>query len=82
MDKETATASGIVLPDSAIEKQERGIVLAIGTGEITDSGTVLPISVKVSDVVLFGKFDGVDTKVDGEEVVILKNDDIIAVIEL
>ena len=82
LDKETATASGIVLPESSVEKQERGVVLAIGTGEMTDSGIIIPISVNVGDLVLFGKFDGVDTKVDGEEVVILKNDDITAIIEL
>ncbi|RLS36332.1 MAG: co-chaperone GroES [Planctomycetota bacterium] len=75
---EETTAGGIVLPDAAKEKQQRGTVLAVGPGRLLDSGERSPISVKVGDQVLFGKYGGTEIEVDGEEVKILRESDILA----
>jgi chaperonin GroES len=75
---EETTAGGIVLPDAAKEKQQRGTVLAVGPGRMLDSGERSAISVKVGDQVLFGKYGGTDIEVDGEEVKILRESDILA----
>ena len=79
-EEERTTASGIVIPDSATEKPSRGEVLAVGNGKITDSGEVKALDVKVGDTVLFGKFSGTEVKIDGEELLIMREDDIMAVL--
>jgi chaperonin GroES len=79
-DAETKTASGIIIPDSAKEKPQEGEVLAVGAGVKKEDGTILPLDVKVGDTVLFGKYAGTDIKLDGEEYVMMKEDDIIGII--
>ncbi len=81
MEEETTSAGGIVIPDNAAEKPSRGEILAAGNGKITDSGEVRPLAVKVGDKVLFGKYAGTEVKVDGEELLVMREDDIVAVIE-
>ncbi len=81
MEEETMSAGGIVLPGSASEKPDRGEVLAAGKGRITDSGEVRAMDVAVGDKVLFGKYAGTEVKVDGEELLVMREDDIVAVIE-
>ena len=81
IEKERQTASGIVIPDSAAEKPEQGEVMAVGPGKRTSDGTVLPMQIKVGDKVLFGKYAGQTVKVNDEEVLVLREDDILAVIE-
>ena len=78
IEAEEKTAGGIVLPDTAKEKPQRGKVLAVGPGKMLDSGERSPIGVKEGDEVLFGKYSGTDIKVDGEEVKILRETDILA----
>jgi chaperonin GroES len=80
-EEERTTASGIIIPDSATEKPNRGEVIAAGNGKITDSGDVRAMDVKVGDQVLFGQYAGTTVKVDGEELLMMKEDDILAVIE-
>ncbi|MFT4608336.1 MAG: chaperonin GroES [Urechidicola sp.] len=80
-EEERTTAGGIVIPDSATEKPSTGEVLAVGNGKITDSGDVRALDVKVGDVVYFGKYSGTELKVDGEELLIMREDDIIAIVE-
>ena len=75
---EETTAGGIVLPDAAKEKQQRGTVLSVGPGRMLDSGERSAISVKVGDQVLFGKYGGTEIEIDGEEVKILRESDILA----
>ena len=79
--EETTTSGGIVIPDTAQEKPQKGKVVAVGKGKITESGDVLPLDVKEGDKVLFGKYSGTEVKVDGEEVLVMREDDIVAVIE-
>lgn len=81
LEEERKTASGIVIPDSAAEKPDQGEILAVGTGKLLEDGKVRPISVKVGERVLFGKYSGQAVKVNGEEVLVLREDDIIGVIE-
>ena len=81
MEEETTSAGGIVIPDNATEKPSRGEVIAAGNGKITDSGEVRPLAVKVGDKVLFGKYAGTEVKVEGEELLVMREDDIVAVIE-
>lgn len=81
MEEETTSAGGIVIPDSATEKPARGEIIAVGNGKITDSGDVRPLDVKVGDKVMFGKFSGTEIKVDGEELLVMREEDIMAVIE-
>ncbi|WP_455383869.1 co-chaperone GroES [Acidihalobacter prosperus] len=81
MEEERTTPSGIVIPDSATEKPVRGEVLAVGNGKILENGEVRALDVKVGDKVLFGKYAGTEIKVDGEEVLVMREDDIVAVIE-
>ena len=81
LEQETKTASGIVIPDNAAEKPDQGEVLAVGPGKRNDKGEVLAMNVKVGDRVLFGKYSGQTVKVDGEELLVMKEDDIMAVIE-
>ena len=81
LEKETKTASGIVLPDAATEKPEQGEVLAIGNGKILDDGNVRPMAVKVGDKVLFGKYAGQSVKVEGDELLVMREEDIMGVVE-
>lgn len=80
-EKEQVSAGGIILPDSAQEKPQRGEVLAAGPGKRLDSGTLAPLDVKVGDVVYYGKYSGTEVRVDGEDYVILRADDVLAVVE-
>lgn len=80
-DAERSTASGIVIPDSAGEKPDQGQVLAVGPGKLLASGELRPLAVKAGDRVLFGKYTGQAIKVDGNEVLVLREEDVIAVIE-
>lgn len=78
---EQTTKSGILIPDSAQEKPQSGKVIRIGTGRITDDGKTIPMNVKEGDIVIYAKYGGTDLKVDGSELVILKESDILAVQE-
>ena len=80
VEAEEKTASGIVLPGAAAEKPDMGIVLAVGEGKLLDSGTRHPLTVKVGDKVLFGKYAGQAVKLEGKEVLVVREDDILAVI--
>ena len=79
-EKEQKTASGILLPDSAQEKPQRGKVLAVGPGKRLDSGQLAAIDVQVGDFVLYGKYGGTEVKVDGNDYIILRADDVLAVV--
>ena len=81
LENETKTASGIVLPDNAAEKPDQGEVLAVGPGKENDQGVVSPLNVKVGDRVLFGKYSGQTVKMNGEELLVMKEDDLFAVVE-
>ena len=81
MEEERTTAAGIVIPDSATEKPVRGEVIAAGNGKILDNGEKRALDVKVGDKVLFGKFAGTEIKVEGEDLLVMREDDIVAVIE-
>jgi chaperonin GroES len=81
LEADTVSAGGIVIPDAATEKPNKGKVIAVGTGRLTESGTVVPMEVKQNDIVLFGKHAGQNVKVNGEEFLILVEDDVMAVIE-
>jgi len=80
-DEETKTAGGIVLPDSAQEKPMQGKVIAVGKGKIQADGSVLKLDVKVNDTILFGKYSGTEIKIKGEELIIMREDDILAIVE-
>ena len=81
MEEERISAGGIVIPDSATEKPVRGQVIAAGNGKILENGNVRPIAVKAGDKVLFGKYSGTEVKVDGEELLVMREEDIMGVIE-
>jgi len=81
LEEEEKTKGGIIIPDTAKEKPAQGRVIATGKGKVLDSGKVVEMSVKSGDTVLFGKYSGTDIKIDGEEHLILREDDILAVIE-
>ena len=81
MEEETTSAGGIVLPDSAKEKPSQGKVLAVGNGKILDNGEVRALDVKVGDRVLFGKYAGNEVKVDGEDLIVMREEDIMGVVE-
>jgi len=76
--KEEITKSGIVLPDTAKEKPQDGVVIAVGPGRTTDDGKVIPMAVKAGDVVVYSKYAGTELKVDGEEYIIVRENDILA----
>lgn len=81
MEEERTSPGGIVIPDSATEKPIKGEVLAVGNGKVSDQGDVRPLDLKVGDTVLFGKYSGTEVKVDGDELLVMKEDDIMAVVE-
>jgi len=81
LEAETVTKSGLVIPDAAAEKPSQGKVLAAGTGRITEDGTTVPMEVKAGDRVLFSKYAGQTVKIDSEEYHILKEDDVMAIVE-
>jgi len=81
MEEERTSAGGIVLPDSATEKPIRGEVIAVGNGKILENGDVRQLDVKVGDTVLFGKYSGTEIKLNDEELLVMREDDIMAVIE-
>ena len=80
LEEEKISAGGIVIPDSAAEKPVRGLVVAAGTGKILEDGKVRPIAVKVGDKVLFGKYSGTEVKLDGTDLLVVKEDDIFAIL--
>lgn len=81
LEEERKTASGIVIPDTAAEKPDQGEILAVGKGKILESGEVRKLDVKVGDRVLFGKYSGQSVKVDGEELLVMREEDIMGVVE-
>ena len=81
MEEERTSPGGIVIPDAATEKPIKGEIVAVGNGKILENGDVRALDVKAGDKVLFGKYAGTEVKVEGEEVVVMKEDDIMAVIE-
>ena len=81
LDGEEKTASGIIIPDSAQEKPMQGKIIAVGNGARDDSGKIMPLDVKAGDTVLFGKWSGTEVKIDGEELCIMKESDIMGVID-
>jgi len=81
MEEERTSPGGIVIPDAATEKPIKGEVIAAGNGKILENGDVRGLDVKVGDTVLFGKYSGTEVKVDGDELLVMKEDDIMAVIE-
>ena len=80
MEEEKTSPGGIVIPDSATENPVKGEVVAVGNGKILDSGDVRPLDVKVGDIILFGKYSGTEVSVDGEELLVMREDDITAII--
>ena len=81
LENETKTASGIVIPDAAAEKPDQGLVLAVGPGRLNDKGERVAPNVKKGDRVLFGKYSGQTVKVEGKELLVMKEDDLFAVVE-
>jgi len=81
LESETRSAGGIVIPDSAAEKPVQGKIVAVGKGKILEDGSVRPLDVKVGDKILFGKYSGTEVKVDGDELVVMREEDVMAVIE-
>lgn len=81
LEEEKTSPGGIVIPDSATEKPVRGEVVAVGAGKALDNGQVRPLAVKAGEKVLFGKYAGTEIKVDGQEILVMREDDIIAVLE-
>ncbi|MGB5337765.1 MAG: co-chaperone GroES [Gammaproteobacteria bacterium] len=81
MEEETTSSGGIVIPDSAAEKPMRGEIVAAGKGKRLDSGDLLPLDVKVGDQVLFGKYSGTEVKVNGDALLVMREEDIMGVIE-
>ena len=81
LEAETKSAGGIVIPDTAAEKPIKGEVVAVGTGKILEDGKVRPVGVKAGEKVLFGKYSGTEVKVDGKELLVMREEDLMAVIE-
>jgi chaperonin GroES len=81
MEEEKASPGGIIIPDSATEKPVKGEVVAVGNGKIQENGSVQALDVKVGDTVLFGKYSGTEVTIDSDELVVMKEDDIMAVID-
>ncbi len=81
MEEETTSSGGIVIPDSAAEKPQRGEIVAAGTGKRLESGDIIPLDVKIGDTVLFGKYSGTEVKVNGDDLLVMREEDIVGVIE-
>jgi len=81
MEEERTSAGGIVIPDSAAEKPSQGEILAVGNGRVSDSGDVRALDVKKGDKILFGKYSGTEVKVDGEDLLVMREEDIMGVVE-
>jgi chaperonin GroES len=81
VEEEAKTTGGIIIPDTAKEKPQQGKILAVGPGKVLDSGTRVEMSVKKGDKVLFGKYSGSEIKIDGEELLIMREDDILGIID-
>lgn len=81
MEEERTSAGGIVIPDSATEKPVQGEIVAVGKGKILENGEVRPLDVKVGDKILFSKYGGTEVKIEGEELLVMREDDITGVIE-
>jgi len=81
VDEEEKTKGGIIIPDTAKEKPQEGKVVAVGKGKVNDDGKVTPLDVKVGDKILFGKYSGSEIKINGEEFLIMREDDILGVVE-
>ncbi len=80
IEEEEKTAGGIIIPDTAKEKPQQGQVIAVGKGKLLEKGDIVPPTVKEGDRVLFAKYAGTDVKVDGEELLIMREDDILAIV--
>ena len=81
IEEEEKTKGGIIIPDSAKEKPQEGKVIAVGKGKVADDGKVIPLDVKVGDRILFGKYSGTEVKLEGEELLIMREEDILGIIE-
>ncbi len=81
MEEEEKTAGGIIIPDTAKEKPQQGKVMAVGDGKFTDNGSRTPLTVKEGDRILFSKYAGTDIKVEGEELLIMREDDVLAIVQ-
>ena len=81
LEEEEKTKGGIIIPDSAKEKPQEGKVIAVGKGKMTEEGKLIPLDVKVGDRILFGKYSGTEVKIEGEEHLIMREEDILGVIE-
>jgi chaperonin GroES len=81
LDEERTSPGGIVIPDTAAEKPIQGKVIAVGKGKILEDGNVRPLDVKVGDKILFGKYSGTEVKVDGDDLLVMREEDVMAIIE-
>ena len=81
IDEEEKTSGGIIIPDTAKEKPQEGKVIAVGKGKVLENGKVMPLTVKKGDRILFGKYSGTDIKIDAEEHLIMREDDILAIVQ-
>ena len=81
LEEETRTAGGLIIPDTAKEKPQQGTVIAVGKGKKTEDGKILPLDVKVGDKILFGKYAGTEIKIEGKELLMMREDDVLGVIE-
>ena len=81
LEEEDTTKGGIIIPDTAKEKPSEGLVVAVGKGKVTEDGKKLPLEVKKNDRILFGKYSGTDIKIEGEEYLIMREDDVLGVVQ-
>jgi chaperonin GroES len=81
LEESETTAGGLFIPESAKEKPQRGEVIAVGKGKVSEDGSIRPLDVKAGDVVLFGKYSGTEVKIDNEDRLIMREDDVLAVVE-
>jgi chaperonin GroES len=81
LEEETMTAGGLYIPDTAKEKPQKGEIIAVGKGKVTEDGKLIPVDLKVGEKVLFGKYAGTEIKIDGVDYLIMREDDILGVIE-
>jgi len=81
LDEEKRTASGIVIPDTAAEKPDQGEVMAVGKGKLSDEGKLIPLDIQVGDRVLFGKYSGQSVRVKGDELLVMREEDVMGIVE-